>query len=196
MSLILGLERSPGEGNGNPLQCSCLGNPMDRGAWRATVHLWGCTELDMTELASMPKGQWGPESLKGGLIHFVAMYTGLNSVPLKLMPTQNPRVSNRSLQMNLDQSGWRWALNPKTGSLIGRACEDTDVHTGRMPCADRGGDWSDVSICQEATRIASNQQQLGERHRMSQMLQKEPVSLILWFEVWLPGLWKSTFLLF
>ena len=30
--------RSPGERNGNPLQYSCLGNPMDRGAWRATVH--------------------------------------------------------------------------------------------------------------------------------------------------------------
>ena len=29
---------SPGEGNGNPLQYSCLENPMDRGAWRATVH--------------------------------------------------------------------------------------------------------------------------------------------------------------
>ena len=28
----------PGEGNGNPLQCSCLENPMDRGAWQATVH--------------------------------------------------------------------------------------------------------------------------------------------------------------
>ena len=30
--------RSPGGGHGNPLQYSCLGNPMDRGAWRATVH--------------------------------------------------------------------------------------------------------------------------------------------------------------
>ena len=40
---IPGLGRSPGEGNGNPLQCSCLGNPMDRGAWQATVQ-----ELDMT----------------------------------------------------------------------------------------------------------------------------------------------------
>ena len=29
---------SPGEGNGNPLQCSCLGNPTDRGAWQATAH--------------------------------------------------------------------------------------------------------------------------------------------------------------
>ena len=30
--------RSPGDRNGNPFQYSCLGNPMDRGAWRATVH--------------------------------------------------------------------------------------------------------------------------------------------------------------
>ena len=35
---IPGLGRSPGEGDGNPLQYSCLGNPMNRGAWRATVH--------------------------------------------------------------------------------------------------------------------------------------------------------------
>ena len=35
---IPGLGRSPGEGNGNPLQYSCLKNPMDRGAWQATVH--------------------------------------------------------------------------------------------------------------------------------------------------------------
>ena len=33
-----GLGRSPGEGNGNPLQYSCMRNPMDRGAWRTTVH--------------------------------------------------------------------------------------------------------------------------------------------------------------
>ena len=40
--------RSPGEGNGNPLQHSCLENPMDRGVWWATVH--GVTkESDMTE---------------------------------------------------------------------------------------------------------------------------------------------------
>ena len=36
--LIPGLGRSSGEGNGNPLQCSCLGNLMDRGAWQATVY--------------------------------------------------------------------------------------------------------------------------------------------------------------
>ena len=37
-SLIPGSGRSPGEGNGNPLPYSCLGNPMDRGAWQAIVH--------------------------------------------------------------------------------------------------------------------------------------------------------------
>ena len=42
---IPGSGRSPGEGNGNPLQYSCLENPMDRGAWWATVH----KESDTTE---------------------------------------------------------------------------------------------------------------------------------------------------
>ena len=44
---IPGSGRSPGEGNGNPFQYSCLENPMDGEAWRATVH--GVTELDTTE---------------------------------------------------------------------------------------------------------------------------------------------------
>ena len=39
--------RSPGEGNGNPFQYSCLGNPMDRGTWQAAVH--GITESNTTE---------------------------------------------------------------------------------------------------------------------------------------------------
>ena len=43
------LGRSHGGGHGNPLQYSCLENPMDRGAWWATVHAWGRRELDMTE---------------------------------------------------------------------------------------------------------------------------------------------------
>ena len=38
MGSISGLGRSPGEGNSNPLQYSCLENPMDIGAWRAIVH--------------------------------------------------------------------------------------------------------------------------------------------------------------
>ena len=43
---IPGSGRSPGAGNGNPLQYSCLENAMDRGAWEATVYV---AELDMTE---------------------------------------------------------------------------------------------------------------------------------------------------
>ena len=46
--LILGLGRSPGEGNDNPLQYSCLGNPMDRGACQAIVH-GVAKESDTTE---------------------------------------------------------------------------------------------------------------------------------------------------
>ena len=38
MGLIPGSGRSPGGGNGNPLQYSCLKNPMDRGGWRSSVH--------------------------------------------------------------------------------------------------------------------------------------------------------------
>ena len=45
--LTPGLGRAPGEGNGNPLQYSCLKNLMHRGAWWATVH--SVTELDVTE---------------------------------------------------------------------------------------------------------------------------------------------------
>ena len=38
MGSIPGSGRSPGEGNGNPLQYSCLEDPVDRGAWQATIH--------------------------------------------------------------------------------------------------------------------------------------------------------------
>ena len=44
---ILGLGRSPAEGNGNPLPYSCLENPMDRGAWQDSP--WGYKESDITE---------------------------------------------------------------------------------------------------------------------------------------------------
>ena len=48
VGLIPGLGRSPGEGNGNPLQYSFLRNPMDRGAWRVMVH-GSHKESDTTE---------------------------------------------------------------------------------------------------------------------------------------------------
>ena len=51
LGLIPGSGKFPGEGYGNPVQYSCLGNPMDRGVWRAP---WGCKKSDGTELL----GQW------------------------------------------------------------------------------------------------------------------------------------------
>ena len=48
---IPGLGRSPGGGNGNPLQYSCLENSIDRGAWQASQ--WGCKESDTTEQLSL-----------------------------------------------------------------------------------------------------------------------------------------------
>ena len=50
MSSIPGSGRSPGEENGCPLQYSCLENPMDRGAWRATVHGVAKSETQLIEL--------------------------------------------------------------------------------------------------------------------------------------------------
>ena len=47
LSSVPGLGRSPGEGNGNSLQYSCLENPMDRGEWWAIVH--GVSELETAE---------------------------------------------------------------------------------------------------------------------------------------------------
>ena len=60
LGLIAGLGRSPGEGNGNPLQYSCLENPMGRGAWQATVH--GVTrarhDLETKPPSPLPQREW------------------------------------------------------------------------------------------------------------------------------------------
>ena len=48
---IPGLGRSPGEGHSNPLQYSCLENPMDRGVWRATVHRVAKSQTQLKQLS-------------------------------------------------------------------------------------------------------------------------------------------------
>ena len=50
MGSIPGLGRSLGEKHGNPVQYSCLKNPVDTGDWRETYSPWGHKELDMTEM--------------------------------------------------------------------------------------------------------------------------------------------------
>ena len=56
VGLIPGSGRSSGGGYGNPLQYSCLEDPMDRGAWQATIH--GVTESDMTEVTACTNLRW------------------------------------------------------------------------------------------------------------------------------------------
>ena len=47
--LISGSKRSPGEGAGNPLQYSYLGNPMDRGGWQATIHRIAKSQIQLSD---------------------------------------------------------------------------------------------------------------------------------------------------
>ena len=49
MGLIPGSGRSPGEGSDDPLQYSCLGNPMNRGAWQATVHGFAKSQTQLSD---------------------------------------------------------------------------------------------------------------------------------------------------
>ena len=65
---IPGLGRAPGEGNGNPLQCSCLENPMDRGAWQATVY--GVTRARHDLATKPPPLKWMHETGCSGLVHW------------------------------------------------------------------------------------------------------------------------------
>ena len=60
LGLIPGSGRSPGEGNGNPLQYSCLESPVDRGAWRAIVH--GVTRVGHDLATKLPPS---PTSWRG-----------------------------------------------------------------------------------------------------------------------------------
>ena len=58
---IPGWGRSPGEGHGNPLQYSCLENPMDRGAWIAAVHRVTKTQTQLKRLSMHARRrQWHP----------------------------------------------------------------------------------------------------------------------------------------
>ena len=55
LSLIPGLGRSPEGGHGNPLQYSCLGNPMNRGVWWAAVHGVAKSQMGLKQLSTHPE---------------------------------------------------------------------------------------------------------------------------------------------
>ena len=127
------LGRSPGKGNGNPLQYSCLGNTMDRGVWRATVH-GIAKESNMTcrlnnnnqnsKIQRMPQRQpVGPKNLghkgrqksphvkeikmkfQGGPANgFPRTLSGRERVPVSKMSPGNPRMGRSSRKC--------WRLHP------------------------------------------------------------------------------------
>ena len=88
---VPGLGRSPGEGNGNPPQYSCLKNSMDRGAWQATVQ-WGYTELDMTKQHSLSLHfLFEQESTKGELnVVFLSLLYNSSPNPLLMIRVSWP----------------------------------------------------------------------------------------------------------
>ena len=72
LDLILGLARSPGGGHGNPLHYSCLENPMDRGAWQATVHRVTKSRTQLKRLntrAHIPVTYSNYDSIKRGSLY-------------------------------------------------------------------------------------------------------------------------------
>ena len=81
---ITGLGRSPGEGNGNPFQYSCLENPMERGAWQATVHRIARVRHD---LATKPPPSHPPTHKE--MLYFYFIYQTLTEGLLCSRPLLN-----------------------------------------------------------------------------------------------------------
>ena len=112
---ILGSGRSPGEGNGNPLQYSCLENPMNRGAWQATVHV-------------VTKSQTG-------LSDFTFTFSGGDGVPAYLFKVL--KYNDVKVLHSICQQIWKtqqWPQDWKTSFFIpivkkGKLKEFSNCHT-------------------------------------------------------------------
>ena len=94
--LIIGLGRSPGEGNGNRLQYSCLGNPMDRGAWWATLHGVAMSQTRLSDLIQV--GHSFPSKEKCLLISWLQSASAVILEPPKIksatVSTVSPSISH------------------------------------------------------------------------------------------------------
>ena len=108
---IPGSGRSPGGGHGNPLHCSCLENPMDRGTWQAAVH--GVTKrwahLSMRALHSL-----GCSSLRRTAEHFRCQHSYLRallSLSIETHPVSQTEISS-------PDPPWLWLSGPSTTVLV------------------------------------------------------------------------------
>ena len=113
--LILGLGRSPGAGNGNLLQYSCLGHPMDRGSWRATVHGVAKSQTQLKELSTHGH-TWSPGDSSCAWLTFWSPQHGI----LPIVGTASVSLNVcRLIRMRL--SFWAWITIHISG-LLPQAC--------------------------------------------------------------------------
>ena len=101
---VPGLGRSPGGGHGNPLQHSCLENPMDRGAWRATVHRVAKSQTQPFGCAKHSLQRTEAEDMEG------TTWTGIDALPLPQTcrsPWNFDVFSGTGRGWRADRSRWR-----------------------------------------------------------------------------------------
>ena len=99
VGLIPGAERSPGEGHGSPLQCSCLENAMDRGAWWTTVHRF-------------PKSQTTEVTEHTCVLHSTLCNFSLNNIMMRIRKVKR-----------LSESGFSKLINSKEKESIFNSSE-------------------------------------------------------------------------
>ena len=109
---IPGSGRSPGERNGNPLQYSCLENPVDGGVWWATVHgIAESTARQSTHVEKLPEGEFslGVENNRTQVVQYLnrKVYSSIHIFLLKI--TTFPKGNRHSCR------GWREANARNTG---------------------------------------------------------------------------------
>ena len=128
--LIPGSGRSPGEGHGNTLQHSCLENPMDRGAWWATVHRIIKSQTQLPDWVHththMPSPELGTAGKKEvGQVQWVRAHTGISAPSSPTSPCRSPDWEAGSCKIEFSAAqplGWHqshgWPLSFKQWQVI------------------------------------------------------------------------------
>ena len=160
---IPGSERSPGEGNGNPLHYSCLGNYMDRGAWRATVH--GVTkELAMTQQQN-DKVTWGDGSDSEALGQDLKLCIS-NKLPGDThVSSPFSTLSCKGLEISVSHM-WKqglesWGLYSFPGRDVGRHCSFLLVYSFQLFFFQLQSVCVCVCVCSVASVISDSLQLYG-----------------------------------